>query len=228
MADDATTTAPTAAAAPVDDVIGARLLQAAADVFAERGYDRAGVAEIARRAGVTTGAIYSRFPGKAELLVAALECTTTDELDSLFSDHRFEGRAHDVLAIAGSHLVQRSAEPEGDRGMDLLIEAFVAARRDPAVAALLRRDVLDRQEKLREIMEAAKATGSISAELDTEALVTFCHALGFGFLLLDVADVPMPETGPWDQLIAHLLAALSGPRRDPSIDLTSHPDPQEP
>ena len=37
------------------------LIDAAAEVFAERGYDGAGVAEIARRAGVTTGAIYSRY-----------------------------------------------------------------------------------------------------------------------------------------------------------------------
>ena len=39
----------------------ARLLTAAAEVFAEKGYDGAGVAEIARRAGLTTGAIYSRY-----------------------------------------------------------------------------------------------------------------------------------------------------------------------
>ena len=44
----------------------ARLLAAAADVFAERGYDGAGVAEIARRAGPTTGAIYSRSPAHLE------------------------------------------------------------------------------------------------------------------------------------------------------------------
>src|SRR5215510_947986 len=84
-----------------DDPIRAKLIAAAAEVFAERGYDRAGVAEIARRAGVTTGAIYSRYAGKAELLAAAIERHTTDELDALFADHRFEGRATDVLAIAG-------------------------------------------------------------------------------------------------------------------------------
>ena len=48
------------------------LIDAAAEVFAERGYDGAGVAEIARRAGVTTGAIYSRYSGKSELLLEAL------------------------------------------------------------------------------------------------------------------------------------------------------------
>ena len=50
------------------DETRARLVDAAAEVFSERGYDGAGVQEIARRAGLTTGAIYGRFTGKAELL----------------------------------------------------------------------------------------------------------------------------------------------------------------
>ena len=46
-------------ASPADDPLGSRLLAAATAEFAERGYAGARVAEIARRAGVTTGAIYS-------------------------------------------------------------------------------------------------------------------------------------------------------------------------
>lgn len=201
------------------DPLGDRLLAAAAAVFAERGYDRAGVAEIARRAGVTTGAIYSRHASKGALLVAALEAHTTGELDSLFTDHRFAGHAEDVLAIAGSHLVRRSDEV--DPAGALLAEAFIAARRDPAVAELMRSHVLDRHDRLGEIIEAAKASGGISHELDTDALVTFCHALGFGFLTFEALDVPMPATGPWEQLIAHLISSLSTPT---TLDLTSRPD----
>lgn len=212
--------APPVAAPAAADPLGQRLLDAAAEVFAERGYDRAGVAEIARRAGVTTGAIYSRHAGKAELLVAALECSATDELDALFADHRFEGRAEDVLAIAGSHLVQRSSGT--DQGSALLTEAFVAARRDPAVAELIRSHVRERQDRLREVIEAAKESGGIGPELDTEALVTFCHALGFGFLLLEAAEVPMPQAPPWEQLIAHLIAALAAA---PTLDPTTAPAP---
>ncbi len=199
------------APASAPDAVGQKLLAAEAEVCAERGYDRAGVAEIARRAGVTTGAIYSRYAGKAELLAAAIEAHTTDELDALFADHRFQGRAEDVLAIAGSHLVDRSTSAEDENASALLSEAFIAARRDPTVAALLRHDVMERQDKLRSIIEAAKESGGIAPELDTEALVTFCHALGFGFVLLDAVDLPMPETGPWERLIAHLLAALAAP-----------------
>src|SRR2546429_9740403 len=86
-----------------------RLLDAAATVFAEKGYDRAGVQEIARRAGLTTGAIYGRFRGKAELLQAAIESRTTDELDELFTSHAFEGHATDILRVVGSHLVTPNA-----------------------------------------------------------------------------------------------------------------------
>src|SRR4249919_2499027 len=103
----------------------ARLVTAAAQVFAERGYDGAGVQEIARRAGLTTGAIYSRFTGKAELLAEAIRTFTSDEFDLLFAQHAFEGRATDILATVGSHLVTRTPAP----GQAILLEAFVAARR---------------------------------------------------------------------------------------------------
>ena len=63
------------------------LIDAAAEVFAERGYDGAGVAEIARRAGVTTGAIYSRYSGKSELLLEAL-------------NRSFEMHMNEIIALA--------------------------------------------------------------------------------------------------------------------------------
>src|SRR4051795_13555188 len=123
-----------------------RLLDAAASVFAERGYDRAGVQEIARRAGLTTGAIYGRFTGKAELLQAAIEAHTTDELDDLFAQHAFEGHASDILRTVGAHLV---TPPEGgDAEGALLLEAFVAARRDDEVRTQLHELVDERAARL--------------------------------------------------------------------------------
>src|SRR5580700_3350266 len=49
-----------------------RLLRAAADAFARRGYDGTRVADIAAAAEVSGGALYAHFGSKAELLVAAL------------------------------------------------------------------------------------------------------------------------------------------------------------
>ena len=50
-----------------------RLIGAARTVFAQRGYRRASVEEIASEAGYTIGALYSNFAGKDEVLLALLE-----------------------------------------------------------------------------------------------------------------------------------------------------------
>jgi AcrR family transcriptional regulator len=200
----------TSVATTVDDTRD-RLIDAAAEVFAEKGYDRAGVQEIARRAGLTTGAIYGRFTGKAELLQAAIESRTSDELDELFAQHRFDGQASDVLRTVGAHLVTPTGDDE-DEGA-LLLEAFVAARRDPDVRQLILSILDGRSSQLGELVEAGKAAGTIDAELDNESLVRFCHAVGLGFVLYDAISLPLPAPAPWEQLIARLVAALA-PRND--------------
>lgn len=202
-----------AATDSAEDPLGSRLLAAASAEFAARGYAGARVAEIARRAGVTTGAIYSRYRGKAELLAQAIDHATAGEFEALFTDHRFQGRMEDILRIAGSHLVERNQgqRHRADQAPGMLLEAFVAARHEAPVLALLQDRMVDRRDRLAAIVEAAKATGGIDRDLDTDALVTFCHAVGLGFLLLEVLDQPMPDREAWEQLIRRLLAATGDP-----------------
>jgi AcrR family transcriptional regulator len=51
----------------------ARLIDAAAKVFARRGFQAASVEEIAEEAGYSHGAVYSNFEGKADLFLAVFE-----------------------------------------------------------------------------------------------------------------------------------------------------------
>jgi AcrR family transcriptional regulator len=200
---------PLAAFHPTPDDTRDRLVAAAAEVFAERGYDRAGVQEIARRAGLTTGAIYGRFSGKAELLKAAIESRTNDELDELFSQHRFDGRATDVLTTVGTHLVAHPECDPVDGESALLLEAFVASRRDADVLDLVRSILQDRAALLADLVETGKADGTVDPDLDTEAIVCFAHAVGLGFLLYDAISFSMPGAQPWAQLIARLVGSLA-------------------
>lgn len=213
VADDPGILATEVAGVGLDDAddLGARLLESAAQVFAERGYEKAGVAEIARRAGVTTGAIYARYPGKAELLVEAIDPHAGDELDALFADHRFQGHMSDILVAAGSGLVEGVQSDSSEWA--LLFESFAAARRHRDVADVLKRRVLEREARLVDIVEAAKADGGIDNDIDTTALVLFCHAVGFGFVLIDALGLTMPEIGSWNALINRLVEAL-GERPD--------------
>ena len=59
----------------------------------------------------------------------------------------------DILTVAGSQLVERDPDPT----QALLLEAFVAARRDPQVADLLRRRIQRPAGPPHDIIEAAKA-----------------------------------------------------------------------
>jgi AcrR family transcriptional regulator len=212
------TSAPAGAGAPGDegdDPTRERLLAAAADVFAEKGYDRAGVQEIARRAGFTTGAIYGRFDGKADLLLSALQSQSDSEFDELFARGRdvgFAGEVASVLSTVGTHLVT----DEFDNGQALLLEAFVAGRRDHGVASMLRQALDSREAEMTELIDAGKATGVIDPTLDTMAMVQFCHALALGFLLFGAIDRQRPEAGPWQALIDRLIAAVEPPRARPT------------
>ncbi|MGB9375557.1 MAG: helix-turn-helix domain-containing protein, partial [Jiangellales bacterium] len=51
----------------------AQLLDAAKDVFVERGYHAAAMDEIAIRAGVSKPVLYQHFPGKLDLYLALLD-----------------------------------------------------------------------------------------------------------------------------------------------------------
>ncbi len=197
-----------------------RLIDAAASVFSEKGYDGAGVQEIARRAGLTTGAIYSRFTGKAELLRDAIEARSVDELDQLFNQHEFEGHVSDVIRVAGSHLVERDT-PEVSTADALLLEAFVAARRDPEIAVAVKGIIEERADRLAAVIEAAKRDGSVDPSIDTESAVRFCHAVGLGFLIYDALGLALPGAVPWEDLITRLVSALAAtPDRTDTTDTT--------
>ncbi len=115
-----------------------RLLRAAVDACVEFGYEGATLADIARRAHVSTPAIYSHFSGKAALLVEA----SKHELDAITTS-RLPGEAG-VREIARHWL-----QPEFAPTRILVAELHCAAIRQPEVAELLGAWQLENAERLR-------------------------------------------------------------------------------
>mgnify|MGYP001174559797 CR=1 FL=1 len=181
------------------DKLNEKLLHAAAEVFAENGYEKAGVAEIARRAGVTTGAIYSRYSGKAELLVEAVDRHLLTQLHSLHSN----ASAVDVLSHLGAHLLDDLSD-----GTGLFLEAVVAAKRDPELAERLR-DVLQSEEnKLRDLIHEAISQEGADSEIDQLALMRLAHAIGFGMTLTRTIGLEMPSSEDWTTVINLVIEAF--------------------
>ena len=207
-----------------------RLIAAAIEVFWERGYEGAGVQEIARRAGLTTGAIYGNFRGKSDLLFAAIGARGKAELDELFAARLQAEGAAELLAEMGSHLLDR----EGSGRVGLLLDAFVAARRDPELAALVQELVASRRAHLAGIVDLARAGGDVADEVGTDAVAAFALVLTLGSLLFTELGIPRPEGDEWSSLVTRFVAALAADDQ-PAPPATSRQqaphethDPQQP
>ena len=185
-----------------------RLLAAAAEVFAERGYAGAGVAEIARRAGLTTGAIYSRYRGKAELLVRALDTIIADHLEAVINAPG-SATGPEMLATLGAQILE--SDEQETLSAALLLEATVAARRDVDLAAMLDRRLEDERMRVTKILDQARAEGLFDPALDTEAVLTFIQAIGLGFMMFRTMGTPMPDADAWQVWIDRVIQAALPP-----------------
>ena len=190
---------------PGDDLTH-RLLHAAAEVFAEKGYERAGVAEIARRAGVTTGAIYSRYGGKAELLLEAVDHHVPDSIDNILNGGSAVSSPTEALSSLGDHLLDPL-----DGVHALFLEAVVAARRDPDLADRLRRRVEEEDRRLGKLVDEATTEGLFDPGLDEQSVVRLAHAIGFGMLLTRSMGLELPAGENWHEVINRVIAGLAGP-----------------
>jgi AcrR family transcriptional regulator len=104
-----------------------RLLDAAAAVCVEWGFEGSTLPRIAERAGLSPTAVYNHFHSREELLYAA----AVRALDQITAAALRTG-AHTVQAIASAYL-----RPEMTQNRRLIAELHLASRRDERLAALI-------------------------------------------------------------------------------------------
>jgi AcrR family transcriptional regulator len=178
-----------------------RLVRAAADVFAARGYDGTRVADIASAAGLSNGALYCYFTSRADLLISALRAHSRRPLADLVA--RFPTRSvADLLLQTGAALGRRQ-DPESF----LAVEALIAARRHGEVATALREYTGERADWLAALVRDGQARGELDAALSPQAVAHFCLALAAGTTLLgpDLHDVDDRE---WTELLIRVVTSL--------------------
>ncbi|MCV7254803.1 TetR/AcrR family transcriptional regulator [Mycolicibacterium fluoranthenivorans] len=136
-----------------------QLLEAAADIFARRGYAAASVEEIAESAGFSVGAVYSNFANKDELFAALMTDRAVNHMDEVadifdsaeaLSQDPLQGLGRMLIAIADKDLHVAVLKTEfwlhAVRNPELMrIEADASARTLTAVREILT-GVLDRND----------------------------------------------------------------------------------
>ncbi len=108
-----------------------RILDAAAQLFRERGFAGIGVADLMKAAGLTHGGFYGHFGSKEELMAEASSRAMAQSLDQW---QRIVARAPDqpVSAIAGTYLTTKHRDHPG-KGCALASLGADAARQSSGV-----------------------------------------------------------------------------------------------
>jgi len=143
--------------------VEAAVFQAVFDLVAQSGLSAVTMDAVAVRAGVSKPAIYRRWPGKQDLLLAAAESRLGPLAVPDLGDFRAELRM-----VLRDRLVAYALPGSARLFAGLVAAAAEADEERPAYNAYLRRTTA----QTREILERAIARGEVRAELDVDATVT--------------------------------------------------------
>jgi AcrR family transcriptional regulator len=182
-----------------------RLIEAASQAFAENGYDGTRIAEIAHRAGVSSGAIYAHYASKAELLFASLQARSAGEIAGLVRTEMETDLLSTVLAL-GSKLDVPDARDSG-----LLIEAIVASRRDAELRSLLADGVKGRERFVADLIRMSQQEGDIDAGLSPDVAARFLLMIRLGARLLGILQLTPLDPEEWQRFSRDLVDQV---RRD--------------
>ena len=186
-------------------------MDAAVEVFGESGFEAARVHEVARRCGMTSGAVYARWPTKRDLFLAVVAYVIPKRL--VFAVGDTELPTAEKFAALGMNLLSTS----GHGFRDVTLEAFVAARRDEALSEVVSQFLDAEADALSAMISEGRESGIIDPSLSTEAMVLLCQALGLGTHLASSVGSrsrTMPTEHEWNALIARIIGAVAAPRSD--------------
>jgi AcrR family transcriptional regulator len=197
-------TAPAAPARTRDpEATRARILAAAERLFAEHGYNDVTMPMIASASGITPGAIYKHFDGKAALFFHVLRQVAEASVAP-------PGGAPGSPAKWIPLLVGGYAGLKRRRLRKLGVEVHYAAGRRPEVRRMLRRS-LDRQlSDLAEVIAGAQAKGELQANGDAERLAQLVFVLIMGLMNLETLAPHLVGDPAWIAFVEARVAAMIG------------------
>lgn len=159
-------------------VTTARLLESAAEVFAERGFHGGSIEMICERAGFSRGAFYSNFASKDELFFALFEA----HADVLLTRLRFALEQASGAPDPIQHFAALASRQSGEERQWFLIttEFTLYAIRNPEAAAVLaKKDEAVREEIARILSELLEAAGR-ELVIDPALVARFAMAIREG------------------------------------------------
>lgn len=190
-----------------------RILDAANKVFAEKGYHEATMEEIAKRLGVSKGAIYLYFSSKEDLFEAMCKTAPQAFKEILFSSFGDEANPIQSATQFFDKMLKLSASNPG-----LSFEILSEASRNPT----LRRILTENREEYERVLTGFLAEGLnrkiIRDDLDIRALANALIALWNGLETLLVSGLSIDDARrAWLEALRAIFMNQHAAGRNPSI-----------
>jgi AcrR family transcriptional regulator len=175
-------------------------VEAAAEVFSEKGLRGASLDEIADRAGFTRGAIYSNFGSKEELLLAVLDWYSRTTLEAYWEAGRTGEWDPATAARVWSRVVR------SDPRLDLLhMEFRLHALRDPSFRRRLAEAHREQVDRIATMVEEQVRRDGLELKIPARDFAELGWAASEGLLLF--AAVNAEQSDRYDHLAEELFFA---------------------
>ena len=202
-----------------------RILDAAEQVFFEKGVSRTSLADIAQTAGVTRGAIYWHFANKGELFTEMFDRVVLplDELKAAYVDPNEAdplGRLIDICTVC---LRDTANDPRRRRVFDILFHKCEFVEEMGPVMARHQTDMREGLASIEQGLRNAMSKGQLPVDLDPMRASRVLHSF-IGGALRDMAILPdVFDVASNAEL--HVDAMLDALRFSPSLRIgASEPD----
>jgi len=179
-----------------------RILQAAARLFAKKGFDATSVDDVAEAAGFSKGALYYNFASKDDLFEALVEESITGMIAGL------------EAALAGAHTIDEklaamqrvlTEEERHSGGQQLELEVITQALRDRKLRKTVGKAYTQMREAIATLITQQYAEAGVKPPLAPEQLAIAIVAGSLGHGLMQALDPDAVPPGLLPSVVALLL-----------------------
>lgn len=175
---------------PRDPRTDERIIEAAARLLRNSGFERMTVDHVAAEAGVGKATVYRRWPSKDDLAVAAMERLYSVEIPDVDT-----GSLRGDLAESFRSVLGFVHSPEGSAYVKMSIAESV---RDARIAALYRKATERAEDQARQMYLRAMERGEIREDVDLDVCVQW---LGGLIAMRTITNRPFPDLEDVPELV---------------------------
>jgi AcrR family transcriptional regulator/RimJ/RimL family protein N-acetyltransferase len=193
-----------------DDELRQRIVDVAAELFAENGYGGTKLRMVAERAGVKPRTVKQLTGSRAQLFAHVLATRPPSESAARVAAAAADPEAAPPVSVLIEVAGDTFSTPE--RSWNVLeLEALTRAHADGEVRALEADRLQTRKANLKKVTEQTRRAGGIDDRIDDDAFVHFALALSAGLAVIDPVTANRPAQASWNALMARIGAAFAPP-----------------